>query len=647
MDSSIEEIKSRIDIVELVSQYVKLRKTGANFGALCPFHAEKTGSFFVSPTRQTWRCFGCGKGGDIFTFIQEIESVEFGDALRVLAAKAGVELEKQTLKMAELKTERERLYDVCELATKFFEKQLQASATGKEVQKYLLGRGLSQDSILVWRIGYSPDSWQGLHDFLAAEGYSDSEIVGAGLAGASSSGRVYDRFRGRIMFPIFDFNSQVVGFGGRIFGNKPKDSEAGLSADLPAIALAKVGASAKVVEMKEPKYLNTNNTLLYDKSRILYGLDRAKVAIRRQNSCVLVEGYTDVIMSAQAGVQNVAASSGTALTPLQLKMLKRFTENLILGYDMDFAGDTANRRGIDLALAQGFNVSVARPASTEIGGEARPDGRPAPDGGEARPDGRPLSFEGMDPADVVALDPQEWRKAVEKTQTIMEFYFDRAFAANDKTTPQGRKKIVDFVLPVIKVIPNAVEQAFWLQKIADRLEVRDIHYEEYLREELKKVKLNEYISSIEREAAAKPVRPRQQRLEERIIVLAIKFPKLAVSIDLEAKDFFSSPVKEIIEAIIADQNYTGQDLEGSAKDLYEARFMEAESETIDERSAAEEMKFHVARIKESLFKKSLTKLSRELLDAEKGDDHEAARQLRENFNSLSKSAAAKAEKTEK
>jgi DNA primase len=607
MDSPIEEIKSRIDIVELVSQYIKLRKTGANFGALCPFHAEKTGSFFVSPTRQTWRCFGCGKGGDIFTFIQEIESVEFGDALRILAAKAGVELEKQTRAMAELKTERERLYDVCELATKFFEKQLQASAAGKEVQKYLLGRGLSQDSISAWRIGYSPDSWQGLHDFLAAEGYNDSEIVGAGLAGASSSGRVYDRFRGRIMFPIFDFNSQVVGFGGRLFENKPKDDNAGLVASSPA-----------VVEMKEPKYLNTNNTLLYDKSRILYGLDRAKAAIRRQNSCVLVEGYTDVIMSAQAGVQNVAASSGTALTPLQLKMLKRFTENLILGYDMDFAGDTANRRGIDLALVQGFNVSVARPP-----------------------------FEDKDPADVVALDPQEWRKAVEKTQTIMEFYFDRAFAANDKMTPQGRKKIVDFILPVIKVIPNAVEQAFWLQKIADRLEVRDIHYEEYLREELKKVKLNEYISSIEREAAAKPVRPRQQRLEERIIVLAVKFPKLAASIDTEARDFFSSPAKGIIEAIIADQNYSGQDLEGSAKDLYEARFMEAESETIDERSAADEMNFHVARIKESLFKKSLAKLSRELLDAEKGDDHEAARQLRENFNSLSKSAAAKAEKTEK
>jgi len=602
MDPQIEEIKSRLDIVELVSQYVKLRKTGANFSALCPFHSEKSGSFFVSPTRQTWRCFGCQKGGDIFTFIQEIEGLEFGDALRILAAKAGVELKKQTRQMVELKTERERLYDVCDLAAKFFEKQLEASARGSEAKKYLLGRGLSPESISAWRIGYSPDSWQGLHDFLASEGYTDSEIIAAGLAGSSSGGRVYDRFRGRIMFPIFDFNSQIVGFGGRIFEDKDK---------------VKPASAQGFGEVKEAKYLNTTNTLLYDKSRILYGLDRAKVAIRRQNSCVLVEGYTDVIMSAQAGVENVAASSGTALTPYQLKILKRFTDNIILGYDMDLAGDTANRRGIDLALAQGFNVSVARPP-----------------------------FEGKDPADVVALDPQEWRKAVENTQSIMEFYFDRAFAASDKTTPQGRKRIVDYVLPVIKVIPNAVEQAFWLQKIADRLEVRDIHYEEYLREELKKVKLNEYISGGDKETAS-PARPRKQRLEERILALAVKYPKTAGLIDAEVAGFFSGPAATIIMAIKADPGYSGAGLEGTEKDLYEAVFMEAESETIDEKSAKDEMEFHAQRMKETLFKNSLAKLSREMLDAEKRQDHESAKHLRENFNALSKSAAETGKKAEK
>ncbi|UMX48214.1 MAG: DNA primase [Candidatus Nealsonbacteria bacterium DGGOD1a] len=608
MDSPIEEIKSRLDIVDIVGQYLKLRKTGANFSALCPFHSEKSGSFFVSPARQTWRCFGCQKSGDIFTFIQEIEGVEFGDALRILAAKAGVELKRQTREAVEMKTERQRLYDVCELASRFFEKQLEASAIGKKAKEYLLGRGLSEKSISMWRIGYSPDAWQGLHDFLASEGYTDAEIIAAGLAGSGNGGRVYDRFRGRIMFPIFDFNSQVVGFGGRIFENKSKDDSKGSAAE----------ALAKAVGVKEAKYLNTTNTLLYDKSRILYGLDRAKLAIRKSNACVLVEGYTDVIMSAQAGVENVAASSGTALTAMQLKMIKRFTDNIVLGYDMDIAGDTANRRGIDLALAQGFNVSVARPP-----------------------------FEGKDPADVIAQSPEEWRKAVANTRTIMDFYFDRAFAADDKNTPQGRKKIVGFVLPVIKMIPNAVEQAYWLQKIADRLEVRDIHYEDYLRQELKKVKLNEYISEGVNNAVSAPALPREKRLEERLLALSIKYPKIAGLIEKPALDSFSASAKEIIEKIKTVENFNGEGLGNGAKDLYEAIFMEAESETIDEKAAVGEAEFHSGRIKGILFKNSLANLSRELLEAEKKGDAQTAARLRDQFNLLAKSSAQIPPKSEK
>ncbi|MFZ3074126.1 MAG: DNA primase [Minisyncoccales bacterium] len=608
MDSPIEEIKSRLDIVDIVGQYLKLRKTGANFSALCPFHSEKSGSFFVSPARQTWRCFGCQKSGDIFTFIQEIEGVEFGDALRILAAKAGVELKRQTREAVEMKTERQRLYDVCELASRFFEKQLEASAIGKKAKEYLLGRGLSEKSISMWRIGYSPDAWQGLHDFLALEGYTDTEIIAAGLAGSGNGGRVYDRFRGRIMFPIFDFNSQVVGFGGRIFENKSKDESKGLAAETLTMA----------VGVKEAKYLNTTNTLLYDKSRILYGLDRAKLAVRKSNACVLVEGYTDVIMSAQAGVENVAASSGTALTAMQLKMIKRFTDNIVLGYDMDIAGDTANRRGIDLALAQGFNVSVARPP-----------------------------FEGKDPADVIAQSPEEWRKAVANTRTIMEFYFDRAFAASDKNTPQGRKKIVGFVLPVIKMIPNAVEQAYWLQKIADRLEVRDIHYEDYLRQELKKVKLNEYISEEVKDAASAPALPREKRLEERLLALSIKYPKIAGLIEKPVLDSFSASAKEIIEKIKTVENFNGEGLGNGAKDLYEAIFMEAESETINEKAAAGEAEFHSGQIKDILFKNSLANLSCELLEAEKRGDAQTAARLRDQFNLLAKSFAQIPPKSEK
>lgn len=587
MDSPVEEIKSRLDIVDVVGQYVKLKKTGVNFSALCPFHSEKSGSFFVSPTRQTWRCFGCGKGGDIFTFIEEIEGVEFGDALRILAAKAGVELKRQSPRAKEEKTVRRRLYDACELAAKFFEKQLAQSSAGKIAWQYLLKRGLSEKSVSFWRLGYSPDSWQGLHDFLAREGYLDDEIIAAGLAVKSSGGRVYDRFRGRIMFPIFDFNSQVVGFGGRIFENK-KDVSA------------------------EPKYLNTVNTLIYDKSRILYGLDRAKATVRKLDSCVLVEGYTDVIMSAQVGVENVAATSGTALTHDHLKILKRFTDNLILGYDTDFAGEAANRRGIDLASGMGFNVNVACPRG-----------------------------KGKDPADVAAADPQNWRDAVEKSRAIMDFFFERAFAAHDKSSPIGRKKIAEFVLPAIKAVPNAVQQAFWLQKLADRMEARDIRYEEYLRQELKKVRINENVfesSPANKDSQNDAFAGGQSGLERRLLALAVKFPELAPSIADEIVACFSEPAKEIFLNLKNNPKFSGEGLKKDAKERFEAAFIEAENETIRECEAKEEISFHTGRAKQKLLKESLTRVSAELLAAEKRGDEEAAGRLRLEFNKLAKSA---------
>src|SRR3989344_2634913 len=259
-----------------------------------------------------------------------IEGVEFGDALRILAAKAGVQLKRENV---QLRTERQRLYEVCELACKFFQKQLDGGV-GRQAEEYLAGRGILKESMQKWRLGYSPDTWNGLTDFLIGKGYAREEVVRAGLAipKEGRQGESYDRFRGRIMFPVFDLNSQVVGFGGRVF---------------------------KQQDQKEiAKYINTPQTLLYDKSSTLYGMNYAKMPVRKSNQCVLTEGYTDVIMCHQAGFENTVASSGTALTPRHLNILKRYSDNLLLAFDMDVAGDSATKRGINLAESQGFNIKI-------------------------------------------------------------------------------------------------------------------------------------------------------------------------------------------------------------------------------------------------------------------------------------------------
>lgn len=575
----VEEIKSRLDIVEVVGQYLKLTKAGANYKATCPFHTEKTASFFVSPAKQIWRCFGCQKGGDIFTFVQEIEGVEFGDALRILAQKAGIELKTQTYQTPELKSERQHLYEICEFAAKFFEKQLFASKTGLAAAEYLRKRGLTDESLKLWRVGYSPDSWRGLTNFLSSAGYTTSEIEKAGLCVRGSSNSVFDRFRGRIMFPIFDFYSQVIGFGGRIFG-KTKGGESG----------------------NEVKYINTPSTLLYDKSRILYGLDKTKVSIKKNNACIIVEGYTDVIMSFQAGVDNVVSSSGTALTANQLKLIKRLTDNLILGYDMDLAGDTANKRGIDLALAMGFNVSVARPP-----------------------------YEDKDPADVILENPGVWQEAVKNTKTIMDYYFENAFRTGDISTADGKKEIVKILLPPIKKLPNAIEQAHWLQKLASKINVR----EEDLRQELKKVKLEQ--SSLNQTGTNQPNQPlaakdRRQILEEKLIALMMKYPRLADLIsDNLMMDF--APKNQAIIAMI--KNGAINNTAGIDENIKMMMFC-AEMESISEKEAKQEMDFYLNEIKKTSIKSRLEKTSFELLDAQKHGEEQKVNELQQEFNSLSK-----------
>ncbi len=600
LDSQIEEVKNRLNVIDVVGSYVKLTKTGANYRGVCPFHSEKKPSFFVSPARQMWHCFGCGAGSSIFDFVMKIEGVEFGDALKILATKAGIELKKENPK---LRTERQRLYEICELACKFFEKQLDASAVGKEAKEYLKKRGIIDESLKKWRIGYSPDTWQSLSDFLVSKGYSRSEVVRAGLAVEKESNRAdsYDRFRGRIIFPILDINSQVIGFGARVFKS----------------------ANEKEVA----KYINTPQTLLYDKSNVLYGLNHAKVSVRKKNQCVLTEGYTDTILCHQAGFDNTVAASGTALTNRHLDILKRYSENLLLAFDMDLAGDSATKRGINLAQEKGFNIKVVETYS-----------------------------KGEDPADIVKRNPAEWEKYVSEARSIMDYYFDSAFSAFDKATAEGKKEIGRIVLPAIKKISNKIEQSHWISKLAQRLGVK----EEFVTEELKKISGATLKESVLRtETKEKVIGPemRKKLIEEKIISLILRDPENLNVIEQPQYIYFSEKTRTFLEdlkkfigeqkldeaeekdikavfANFADIQDTKDGFKADLKNFLAAFSLRAEIEY--EEDGSDEVSLCMLQLKNLFVKNQLNSISRQIREAEQSKDSEKVKGLIGEFTKISK-----------
>ncbi len=475
MPSQIDEIRERLDIVQVISEYLQLKKTGANYSAVCPFHSEKTPSFFVSPSKQIFKCFGCGESGDVFKFVMKIEGLEFKEALPILAKKAGVELKKEPLQQ---RTKKQKMYEICELATKFFQKQIKSSKKGKEAQEYLEKRGITKNLIEDWRIGYAPNIWRSLSDFLVGKGYKREEIIKAGLAIESENKNAtpYDRFRGRIIFPIFDLQNNVVGFGGRIFEEKIEG------------------------ETKPAKYINTPNTPIYDKSKILYGLNKSKTEIRKKEKVILVEGYTDVILSHKSGILNIVSSSGTSLTPYQLKILSRYTKNLILGFDMDIAGESATKRGIDIAQILGFDIRII----------SLPEGR--------------------DPADVANENPEKWKEAIEKTKSIIDFYFEKAFLKYDKNTLEGKKQISELLLPFFSRLQNKIEEAECVSRLSKELNLKEEIIWEELRKIIEKQKKSPQFQnySLPQEILIEEketLKTRQRKIEERLLMFLLKKPE--------------------------------------------------------------------------------------------------------------------------
>ena len=410
---TVQQVKDKLSIVDVVSQYVKLERAGASLRARCPFHAERTPSFHVSPDRGTYHCFGCNVGGDIFTFVQEIEGLDFKGALKILAEKAGVEI---VYDKKGVRDDRERLFELLEVATIYY-----AGKLTEEAKKYLKERGVEDATMQAFRLGWAGDAWTDASDFLKSKKFSDAELVDAGLAKKSereSAGwRITDKFRNRILFPISDSAGRVVGFSGRIFGEKASP--------------------------EAPKYLNSPETPLFHKSRILYGFDRAKVAIRKHNFSILVEGQMDLILSHQAGWPNTVAVSGTAFSPEHAALLKRMSDNLVLALDADQAGIKAASRAARAALQGGLNVKVAQLPS------------------------------GLDPADLILKEgPEVWRAAIRDSKDIITFLLD---VLNQHLPQQDkfRRAVESIVLPYLSDVQSPIEREQYIKDIAKRLGVSE------------------------------------------------------------------------------------------------------------------------------------------------------------------------------
>jgi DNA primase len=421
------EIKNKLSVVDVIGETVQLKKAGTTFKGLCPFHGEKTPSFTVTPGRDSWKCFGCGEGGDIFSFVMKRDGLSFPEALKVLAAKAGVELDERTTREDARKA---RLREVLESAIAFYHAVLTGSKTGQPALDYLHGRGFADETIKKHQLGYAPGGWDTLARQLAAKRQIRADdLVEVGLAQPRQSARggVYDRFRERVIFPIRDMNGGPVGLGGRTM--------AGV-----------VGAAADDRD-HGPKYLNSPATPLFDKSRTLYLIDRAKASIRKTNQAVIVEGYTDALMAHQAGFENVVASLGTALTPGQVGLLTRYGKRIALAYDVDAAGEKAGTFGVN-----SLESIIPQLAAADTGVELD----------EVRVVRLP---DGKDPDEVVRDSPDRWREEIRTAQPIVDYLIDHHAKANDLKTPGGKARFVDAIVPTLRAIPNPVMRDAYLQAI--------------------------------------------------------------------------------------------------------------------------------------------------------------------------------------
>jgi DNA primase len=457
-DDQVQQVKQANDIVAVVGERIQLTKAGRNYKALCPFHGEKTPSFFVSAEMQTYKCFGCGVGGDVISFVEAYEGLIFVEALEMLAKRAGITLVKRQPNPGE--QIQEELLAICHLASEYYHYLLMEHRVGEAARSYLTGRGVSKQLWRDFKLGYAPDDWDGLYAYLVGKKKRSAQAVEqAGLLIGRDGGGYYDRFRGRVMFPQYDFSGHIVGFAGRLLDP----------------------------EIKQAKYINTPETKLYHKSKLLYGLYQNKRLIRKADRVVIVEGELDVLSSVKAKIAEVVAVKGSALSEEQVLLLRRLTTTIFLALDADEAGQEAMKRAIQIGEKQGVQLRVV-----------------------------PLEG-GKDPDEIVTQSPKRWREMVSKSTSIHQFYIDLAFAQYDATTGNGQKQISQFLAPILAQIENSVERAFYIKKLAHKLDVGERQVETEIAKALSKSTRNK----TEVESQVPTMRPRRERLERYVLGVAL------------------------------------------------------------------------------------------------------------------------------
>ncbi len=505
--SVVDEIKQKLDIVDLVSQTVKLRKSGRSYAGLCPFHSNtRTPAFYVFPETQTWHCFGaCGMGGDIFTFVMKRDNVDFGEALRMLAERAGVQLHRDPQQESNVK----RLIEINQTAAAYFNYQLKHHAEAVRIRAYLEKRKINALSIETFQIGYALNSYNSLLEHLKTKGFSVPEIESAGLLVSNEDGRVWDRFRGRLMFPIRNRRGEYIAFGARAMSDD-----------------------------QQPKYLNSPDSPIFSKSDTLYGLDLAKDEIRKENLAIIVEGYTDVVIAHQEGFKNVVASLGTALTEKQLSQLSRLTKRYALALDADEAGAAATERGLNLAR----QALAYKNAPVPVG--------PGLIAFKERLDAELLILEmpqGRDPDEVILENADTWRALVQNATPLLDYYFNVQARDLDLNTAQGKSEFAKRLLPIIAQVKDNVQREHYAQELARRTRSDERVILEQLNA-FDKADATVRVKQVPRDLPSKPI---AARYDEYLLVLLLREPALFPEIEFLSSDDFDQPdTRAVYDALV-------------------------------------------------------------------------------------------------